>query len=185
MIPYDQHWTLFLDRDGVLNRRLPGAYVRHWGEWQWVAGDLDVLPALTARFGRTVVVTNQQGIGKGLMSEADLTVLHQRMLARVAAAGARIDGVYHCPDLATVAHHCRKPHPALAQWAQRDFPAIDFARSVMVGDSRTDLQFGRGVGMRTVLIECNPEEVAALREGEADERWASLRAWAQSLVGKD
>ncbi len=180
MLTIDPSWTLFLDRDGVINRRLPGAYVRHWGEWEWEYRVLNTLPLLTDFFSRTLVVTNQQGIGKGLMTEEDLDLIHQRLLAEVEAVGGQIDKIYHCPDLASKPDHGRKPRRAMADQARADFPAIDFERSIMVGDSRSDLLFGKKLGMYTVLIESNPEEMAQVQAGEADERWASLWAWADS-----
>lgn len=147
-----QDWTLFLDRDGVLNRRLPGAYVTAWEAFEMLPGVPEAVAHLSRRFGRVVVVTNQQGVGKGLMTLADLADIHQRMVATLTAAGGRIDGIYACPDLRHQRPNCRKPGPGLAWQAQRDFPQIDFQRSVMVGDTPGDLHFGRGLGMYTVWV---------------------------------
>lgn len=155
-------WTLFLDRDGVINRRLPGAYVRTWAEFEWLPGALPAIASFGRLFGRVVVVTNQQGIGKGLMTEAALHRIHRQMLAGVEAFGGRIDGVYHCPALALEQPNCRKPGPAMALQARQDFPGIDFRRSVMVGDSWSDMEFGQRLGMFNVLVVNKEEEQSAL-----------------------
>ncbi|MCO6488061.1 MAG: HAD family hydrolase [Phaeodactylibacter sp.] len=159
MFTLDKSWSLFLDRDGVINRRLPGAYVRVWEEFEWLPGALEALAGLTRRAGRAFVVTNQQGVGKGLMTEEALAGIHARMRREVEEAGGRIDAVYHCPALASEAPNCRKPGPAMARWAQADFPEVDFRRSVMVGDSLSDMQFGQGLGMATVLVATKTDEM--------------------------
>jgi histidinol-phosphate phosphatase family protein len=148
----NRSWTLFLDRDGVINRRLPAAYVRHPGEFVFLPGVPAALAQLGRTFGRVLVVTNQQGVGKGLMTGLDLAAVHAHMQAGIKAAGGRLDGIYACPDRRSQPGNCRKPGPALALRAQRDFPAIDFTRSLMVGDTPGDLEFGRRLGMYTVWV---------------------------------
>jgi D-glycero-D-manno-heptose 1,7-bisphosphate phosphatase len=154
--------TLFLDRDGVINRRLPGRYVQEWSEFHFLPGVPETIARLCTHFDRVVVVTNQQGIGKGLMSAEDLHAVHPQMVAAVEKAGGRIDGIYFCPDLASSQDNCRKPAPAMGLWARRDFPEIDFERSVMVGDSLSDMVFGKELGMLTVLITSKEEEAKDL-----------------------
>ena len=72
----EENWTLFLDRDGVINRRLPGAYVQHWDQFEFLPGVLPALSILANYFAHLIIVTNQQGIGKGLMTESDLQKIH-------------------------------------------------------------------------------------------------------------
>ena len=174
----DERWTLFLDRDGVINRRLPGAYVRTIDEFEWLPGAAEAIARLNRLFGLTIVVTNQQGIGKGLMGEADLQRVHEHLLGELAAAGGRIDAIYHCPDLASRTPNCRKPAPAMALQAQRDFPPIDFRRAVMVGDSISDMEFGQQLGMRCVLVEGKGDKVSTL-EKKPDLICRSLEEWAR------
>ena len=76
MLSFNRSWTLFLDRDGVINRRLPGAYVQSWEAFHWLPGALEAIAGLTQNVGRAFVVTNQQGIGKGLMTVASLELIH-------------------------------------------------------------------------------------------------------------
>lgn len=153
--------TLFLDRDGVLNARIPGDYIRDWEAFVILPGVLEALHFFANYFDRILVVTNQQGIGKGLMNEADLHQIHQRFLNAVHEFGGRIDKIYFCPDLSGD-NSCRKPNPAMALAAQRDFPEIDFSNAVMVGDSASDMAFGYQLGMQTVLIEGKMDEVEKL-----------------------
>ena len=167
-------WTLFLDRDGVLNRRLVDDYVKHPGEFEWLPGVRDALVELRRRFARVVVVTNQQGVGKGLMTVADLAAVTERMEEEAAAVGVRFDGVYVCTALARDNDPCRKPGTGMALQARRDFPEIDFTRSIMVGDSPSDMAFGNKLGMRCIGIG---ERV------DVPERHPSLAAWVRAATG--
>ena len=147
------NWTLFLDRDGVINERRPGAYVTQWEEFRFKAGVLEAIPTLNQLFARILIVTNQQGIGKGLMSAQDLQLIHETMLKTIASHGGRIDKIYHCPSLKTDESNCRKPDPAMASQAKLEFPEIDFSNSLMVGDTVTDIGFGKKLGMQTAWIQ--------------------------------
>ena len=166
MLPIDHSWTMFFDRDGVINRRLPGAYVQQWEQFEWLPDALAALAGLTQLAGHSFVVTNQQGIGKGLMTEQDLEIIHSRMLREAESAGGRIDAIYHCPDLSSQANNCRKPAPAMGLEAKRAFPKVDFQRSVMIGDSLSDMQFGQALGMYNILVETKTEELERIAEAE-------------------
>lgn len=150
--------ALFLDRDGVINRRLPGAYVQQWEEFEFLPGVLEAIAGFSSVFQYIFVVTNQQGIGKGLMSEEQLKALHQRMQTEVEAAGGRLDGIFYCPHHKELNCNCRKPAPGMALQAKELFPELDFSRSIMVGDSLSDMEFGKNLGMYTVLIRGKGEK---------------------------
>lgn len=147
-----KQWTLFLDRDGVINERLVDDYVKRWEDFSFTPGALEALREFNAVFGKIVVVTNQQGVGKGLMTGNELNLIHSQMVDEVNRAGGRIDKVYFCTKLEHERPFCRKPNPGMALQAKRDFPEIHFKRSVMAGDSLSDLRFGKRLGMKTVLI---------------------------------
>ena len=149
----DPNWTLFLDRDGVINHRLPGDYVKRPDEFEFLPGVEKAIAHFSGLFKRIVVVTNQQGIGKGLMTAADLEVVHNLMLDALNTAGGRIDKVYFCPELAAGNPLCRKPNPGMGLQAKQDFPEINFEKSLMVGDSISDMEFGRNLNMTTVWIQ--------------------------------
>lgn len=148
----DRDWTLFLDRDGVINRRLEGRYVRSSDEFEFLPGVLDALVEFDKIFNKIVIVTNQQGIGKELMTHEDLGAVHEAMLTTIENYGGRIDAIYYCPHLDVYEPLCRKPAPGMALEAKKDFPEINFKQSIMVGDSITDVQFGNLLGMKTVYI---------------------------------
>lgn len=153
----DRSWTLFLDRDGVINRRIVDGYVRRWDQFEFLPGVLDALKILARKFGRIIVVSNQQGIGKGLMTEPELQLIHNSMVRQIEGAGGRIDLVLHAPHLASDRSPMRKPGIGMALEAKSIFPEIDFEKCVMAGDSDSDMQFGRNAGMKTVLISEDPQ----------------------------
>ena len=146
-------WTLFLDRDGVINRRLVDDYVKSWDEFEFLEGVPEALRIFSEIFGKIIVVTNQRGIGRGLMTKETLMGIHQRMVQEIAHAGGRIDSVYFCPDLKDSGSFCRKPQVGMGLRAKKDFPDIRFKKSLMAGDSVSDLEFGKRLGMKTVLID--------------------------------
>lgn len=150
-------YTLFLDRDGVLNERIIGNYVTKPEEFVIIDGVLEALKKFSVIFGRIVIVTNQQGIGKGLMTEDDLTKVHDMFLNTVVDNGGRIDNIYFSPSLESEHSFYRKPNIGMALKAKKDFPEIRFRRSVMVGDSLSDMKFGKNAGMMTILVGDNPD----------------------------
>lgn len=151
----DKSWTLFLDRDGVINRRFPGDYVKHKKEFEFLPGVKSALKILAEKFGVIVVVTNQQGIGKKLMTDDDLAQIHEMMLDEIYKSGGRIDAVYYAPHLSSDPHHYRKPLPTMALMAKNQFHSIDFAKSIMVGDTAGDMEFGRNCGMFNVYVDAD------------------------------
>jgi histidinol-phosphate phosphatase family protein len=148
----DKTWSLFLDRDGVINTRLVDEYVLRESDFTLIDGVAHSLSFFAGIFGRIVVVTNQQGIGKGLMNENDLEQVHNKMISEINQAGGRIDKIYHCPDLKEKNSFYRKPAIGMALRAKKDFPEIAFHKSVMVGDSISDMIFGKRMKMKTVFI---------------------------------
>lgn len=158
----DRSWTLFLDRDGVINRRIPGGYVTCPEEFQFLPGSLEAMPLLRERFGRVIIVTNQKGVGKKLMTATALAVVHDFMLAAFERTGAVPDAVYAATGARLTATSDHKPNPGLALRAQKAYPDIDFQKSVMVGDSLSDMAFGLGLGMQVVLVKGKEEEAAEL-----------------------
>jgi D-glycero-alpha-D-manno-heptose 1-phosphate guanylyltransferase len=148
----DKSWTLFLDRDGVINSHRPDDYVKNEAEFEWIDGSKEAIRDLSQLIGRVLVVTNQQGIGKGMMTEYDLDKIHWKMQRELEAIGGRIDRVYYCPHLAAIKPKCRKPDIGMAEEAQQDFPEINFSKSIMIGDSDSDIEFGCRLGMFTVRV---------------------------------
>ena len=144
----DASWTLFLDRDGVINKRNVGGYVENVSDFYFLDAVPEAIALCKTRFGRIIVVTNQQGIGKGIMTEEQLAAIHTYLRAQIPA----IDRIYHSPFLACENNNMRKPNIGMALAAKEDFPEIDFKKSIMVGDSLSDITFGKNSGMFTVFI---------------------------------
>jgi D-glycero-alpha-D-manno-heptose 1-phosphate guanylyltransferase len=153
-----KEWTLFLDRDGVLNKRIVDDYVKDPGEFEWIPGVLEALKILSEFFGKIIIVSNQQGIGKGQMTENDLEIIHSKMLNEINQHDGRVDAIYFAPQLKSENSAYRKPGIGMALQAKADFPGIDFSKSVMAGDSENDLQFGRKAGMITVFINTEKQK---------------------------
>lgn len=154
----DKTWTLFLDRDGVINRKLEDDYVKHWVEFEFLEGVHAALKKLKDVFGTIVIVTNQQCIGKGIIRTEDLELIHQNMLYEINYLGGRVDQVYYSPYLSSENHPTRKPAPGMAFQAKKDRPHIDFSKALIVGDSLSDMEFGRNAGMRTVYISSQDKQ---------------------------
>lgn len=150
---------LFLDRDGVINKRQKG-YVSSWDSFEYTEGALKAIVRFSKYFDRIIVVTNQQGVGKELMTQEQLDELHREMNASIENVGGRIDAILACTELDAEDNNCRKPSPAMGLWAKRKFPEIDFSKAIMVGDSISDMKFGENLGMFTVLVAGKEEEAA-------------------------
>jgi histidinol-phosphate phosphatase family protein len=148
----EKGWSLFLDRDGVINQRIPDDYVKHPDEFQFIPGVTEALRIFAGLFNPILVVTNQQGIGRGLMTEPQLGLIHKKMLAEITKTGGRIDAVFYSPDLKNVRSFTRKPAIGLGLKARKQFPSINFKNSIMAGDTYSDILFGHRLGMITVLI---------------------------------
>lgn len=141
--------TIFLDRDGVINRKRDDDYVKHWSEFEFLPGVKEALQMLTENNYRLIVVTNQRGVARGWMTETDVQDIHARMLAAIVPA--RIAAIYYCPHDKDQCD-CRKPKTGMFLQAQRDFPDIEFARAVVIGDSTSDLEAGAALGCDTIYI---------------------------------
>ncbi|MBU1369414.1 MAG: HAD-IIIA family hydrolase [Bacteroidetes bacterium] len=145
-------WSLFLDRDGVINKRPLNDYVRQVEDFHFLPGTLEALRYFNEVFARIIVITNQQGVGKGLMTIEKLHDIHSWMQEFVKQNGGRIDAIYSCTDLASAPNNCRKPDLAMAKQAQQAYPEIRPEHAIMVGDTASDILFGKNAGMKTVLI---------------------------------
>jgi histidinol-phosphate phosphatase family protein len=166
--------ALFLDRDGVLNVRIPGAYITRPEDFIPAPGVQEAMSLLAPLFQPIIVVTNQAGIGKGLMTEGDLAAVHEKLLAETEKAGGRIDRIYHCPDRPDAGSTCRKPATGMAWLALADFPDLSFDRAWMVGDAASDMAFGKALGMKTVFIQGDIEEEKKALALKPDFTFASL-----------
>jgi len=145
--------TLFLDRDGVINVKLDGQYVKNTDEFEFMTGAEMAISKLSKIFNRILIVTNQQGIAKGIMSDKDLGILHEYMLLELKKNEGVIDKIYYCPHLAAEICNCRKPNPGMIHQAIIDFPEIEIENSYLIGDSDTDILAGNKMGLITVKVD--------------------------------
>jgi histidinol-phosphate phosphatase family protein len=142
----DKTWTLFLDRDGVINDEKHEDYINKWEEFKFYDGVREALKIFTEKFGRIFIITNQRGVAKGLTKLADLELIHKNMIEASETAGGRIDKIYYSTDFEKDSPN-RKPNPGMGLQAQKDFPAIDFSKSIMIGNTLSDMKFGRNLNI--------------------------------------
>jgi D-glycero-D-manno-heptose 1,7-bisphosphate phosphatase len=177
---FDKSWALFLDRDGVINEEIVGSYVTEWKDFKFCDGALDALRHLSKVFGTIVVVSNQRGVGRGLMTIDTLKEISTNMTQLVEDSGGRIDKVYVSTAISDDDHN-RKPNSGMAMQAKEDFPMVDFRRSVIVGNAMSDMEFGKRLAMHTVFITSKFDPVE-MPNDLVDEQYPSLLAWAKALV---
>jgi D-glycero-D-manno-heptose 1,7-bisphosphate phosphatase len=169
--------AVFLGRNGVINRQMPeGHYVTAWQYFELLPGVPGAIARLNLAGLRVLIVSNQRGIALGLYTAADVDAIHTQMQRVLSVFGAHIDGIYFCPHDKGECN-CRKPLPGLFEQAQAQFPNLQPADSLMIGDSLSDIEFGRNLGLQTVLITGSqehqkPEAIRAA--GLADLRFSSL-----------
>lgn len=144
--------TIFLDRDGVINERIVGDYVKRIEEFKFLNGVIEAIRILKENKYRLIVITNQQGIGKGIMSKDDLEEIHSYMLKRIREGGGDIDKIYFCPHLEADNCKCRKPKTGMIDMALKDFPDINLKESFLIGDTNSDIDLARKVGIKSILV---------------------------------
>lgn len=177
----DNSWSLFLDRDGVINERIVDDYVKNPAQFRFLDGVVDSIALLNKVFGKVFVVTNQQGIGKGLMTVKDLEDVHDFMTKSIEDKGGKINNIYFCPHLEAEECDCRKPNTGMALQAQMDHPEISFGKSILVGDSKSDIQLGKNLGMITVLIG-DRYGTAAINKMRPDFHFFDIETFTKQLI---
>ena len=144
--------TIFLDRDGVINKFYHKDYSKKWEEFSFLPGAKDALKKLTAANYRIVIISNQAGVSKGLFGPKALRKISKRMKEEVKKSGGRIKKAYYCPHSDEDNCSCRKPKPGLFKKAEKDLGPIDFAKTFFIGDSEIDILAGKNIGLKTILV---------------------------------
>jgi histidinol-phosphate phosphatase family protein len=175
----NREWTLFLDRDGVINVEKEDDYIRNENEFIFLDQVPEAIPLFNSIFSKIFIVTNQKGVGKGLMSETDLQGIHHKMLSMISQAGGSIDKVYFCTAIDPL-HPCRKPNPGMAYQAKLEYPSIDLQRSLMIGNTMGDMKFGKACGMLTVFLPSGKPELN-IDDPMVDAVYPNLMAVAKAL----
>ena len=154
----DKTWTLFIDRDGVLNPEKTDGYILNWEEFRFYPGVLNAMKKISGRFGKIIIVSNQRGVGRKLMSEDDLKLIHKNLESQIVENGGRVDKILYCTATDNL-HPNRKPNPGMAFSAKKTFPEIEFSKALMVGNKLSDMRFGKAAGMFTIYLKTtNPEQ---------------------------
>jgi len=175
----DHLWTLFLDRDGVINEQKEGGYILNWDEFVFYDGVKEAMQVFSKKFKHICIITNQRGVSKGEMSLQDLQTIHQNLKNEVTEIGGKIDSIYYCTDQ-EAGSTCRKPNTGMALQAKQDYPSIDFTKTIMVGNSPGDMEFGRNIGATTIFLNTTNSFI-----NKSDERvdycFATLLDFAKTL----
>jgi D-glycero-D-manno-heptose 1,7-bisphosphate phosphatase len=170
--------TVFLDRDGVLNRKMPrGEYVRSWNDWTWLPGSREALAMLREGDYRVVVVSNQAGIARGVLSLDDLARIHDRMKMEAEEAGGRVDAIYVCPHGWDEGCECRKPKPGMLLDAQKNL-SLDLSRTVFIGDDDRDEMAANAAGCPSLKVTPQQQLIDHARRivgsvGSPEKAWQS------------
>lgn len=175
----NKDWTLFLDRDGVINEDKPGGYITNPEEFIFTKGSPELFKKLTHKFKHIIIVTNQRGVGRGIIKYENLIAMNEKMLSSIKEIGGEVDRIYFCTDTENKSFN-RKPNPGMALQAKQDFPDIDFNRSLIVGNSISDMQFGRLAGMYTVFVSTTNKNIT-LPHPDIDLLFDGLESFAHQL----
>jgi D-glycero-alpha-D-manno-heptose 1-phosphate guanylyltransferase len=175
----DKSRTIFLDRDGVINHEKKNDYILNKKEFVFYEGAIEAIKIFTEKFARIFIVTNQRGIGKGLMTENDLAVIHSHMIKEIEKQGGKIAGIYYCTSLDNK-HPDRKPNPGAAFKIKRDFPEVDLSKTIMAGNKLSDMLFARNAGLYSIFTATtNPD--TPFPHPDIDLRFDSLINFAKAL----
>ncbi|GAG34329.1 unnamed protein product, partial [marine sediment metagenome] len=145
--------AVFLDRDGTMAKDVP--YCRRPEDFEFLSNTAKAVRLLNEHGFKVIVVTNQSGIARGYFTEETLTEIHQKMKEELAMEGAKVDGIYYCPHHPNDNCDCRKPKPKLVFQAAKEHD-IDLEHSFVVGDLQMDIDLGKAVGCRSILIGNSP-----------------------------
>ncbi len=184
-IPIEQinkSWTLLLDRDGVINHEKHDDYIHTWDEFVFYDGVKEAMKVFSEKFQHIIVITNQRGVGRGLTKLEDLHTIHANMKEEIELNEGRIDAVFYCTETDDDNPY-RKPNTGMGLQAAKQFPSINFQKTIMVGNTMSDMLFGKNLGAYTVFLPTTRPEVD-LRDTAIDAVFPSLRHFANALINK-
>ncbi|MEO7835593.1 MAG: HAD-IIIA family hydrolase [Ginsengibacter sp.] len=171
-------WTLFIDRDGVVNDEKHLDYIHTWDEFKFYKGVKEAFKIFNKKFGTIVMITNQRGVAKGLTKLEDLNLIHKNMLKEIEDADGRIDRIYFCTDMES---ENRKPNTGMGLQAIRDFPKIDVTKSIMIGNTLSDMKFGRNLGVTINIFLPTTRKDVSLNHEDIDVSFNDLISVAKAL----
>jgi D-glycero-D-manno-heptose 1,7-bisphosphate phosphatase len=171
---------LFLDRDGVINDEKHLDYIHKWEEFKFYDGVKEALTIFSERFGKIFIITNQRGVAKGITRLNDLELIHKNMIKEFEDAGGRIDKVYYSVDFDNESPN-RKPNPGMGLQAKIDFPEVDFSKSIMIGNTLSDMKFGRNLNVAANIFLPTTHKEVDLNDPDIDLVFNDLISVARSL----
>lgn len=174
----DPSWTLFIDRDGVINHEKHLDYIHTWDEFKFYDGVKEAIEIFSKKFSYIIMITNQRGVAKGLTKLEDLQLIHKNMLEEIEDAGGRIDKIYFCADMESPN---RKPNPGMGLQAVKDFPEIDLSKSIMIGNTLSDMKFGRNLGVAVNIFLSTTQKDMVLPHEDIDLVFDDLISVAKAL----
>ena len=142
--------AVFVDRDGVIVRNRAD-YVKSVTEVELLPHAIDALCLLTEEGHRVFVITNQSGVGRGIVSEQEVDLIHDHLATKVAERGGRIESFLVCPHRPDDGCACRKPEPGLLYRARDEF-GVDLSAAYLVGDFKTDVEAAATAGCSSILV---------------------------------
>ncbi len=160
---------IFLDRDGVINRKAPRAeYIKSWDEFEFIPGSMEAMKLLSRHGYKIFIITNQAGVSMGAMTENDLKAIHSNLERELEKEGVRIEGIYYCLHGWDDGCECRKPKPGMLFQAAREHD-LDLSGSTFIGDDERDLQAGKAAGCRTLLVDPESTLLKLVKEKIVDD----------------
>ncbi len=174
----DKSWTLFLDRDGVINEEKHMDYINSWKEFRFYDGVKEALKIFNEKFVKIFIITNQRGVAKGLTREEDLVKIHNNMLNEILLEGGRVDKIYYCSEMESPN---RKPNPGMGLQAQKDFSEVDFSKSIMIGNTLSDMKFGRNLGVALNLFLTTTRKDVDVNHEDIDLAFPDLLSVARAI----
>ena len=174
----DSSWTLFIDRDGVVNDEKHDDYIHTWEEFKFYKGVKEAFEIFNRKLGVIVIITNQRGVAKGLTKIEDLRLIHDNMQEEIEEAGGRIDNIYVCTEMES---ENRKPNTGLGLQAIKDFPEIDLSKSLMIGNTLSDMKFGRNLGIAINIFLPTTRKEVPLDHKDIDLVFKDLISFAKAL----
>lgn len=162
----------------MVNEEKHDDYIHKWEEFRFYDGVTDAFRKFNNTFGTIVMITNQRGVAKGLTRMEDLHIIHQKMLKTIIAAGGRIDRIYVCTDMES---ENRKPNPGMGLQAMRDFPEINLQKSIMIGNTMSDMEFGRNLGVAINIFLPTTRKDVDIRDRKIDFVFDDLISVAHAL----
>lgn len=153
-------------------------YIHNWDEFKFIKGSKESFKVFNEIFGNIIMVSNQRGVAKGVTNIEDVHLIHKNMLSEIESAGGRIDKIYFCPDMNGPN---RKPNPGMGLQALKDFNHIDLKKSLMAGNTFSDMEFGRNLRVAINVYIGNEDFITDEKKPLVDLVFPDLESFSKSL----